>query len=249
MDEKALSEIREKLKEVNALIKPYQLDYVDPATDCILLAKNAHYMEKEKFENLVKNVAEDQFLSQIPFGVKKPDGKYLVVSGNHRVKSAIKANLPYILILFIENISREKEIAYQLSHNALVGKDDLAILKEIFDELETIQGKEFSGLNEVVFPEFSIKSFPSINEKDIELQEMRFFFTNARAEQVDQVLSKLQELKVDEKSARLVNIPFMEFLKVLTEFKRKVNISSNTVAFIKLIEIVKEYTDGQKDEV
>lgn len=240
--------IKNKLEDINKLIHPYQLAYVDPLTECELLKKNAHYMEKEKFDNLVRNVSEDGFLSQLPFAVKKE--KYLIVSGNHRVKAAIKSKQKYILILFVEGIGREKEIAYQLSHNSLVGKDDLTMLKEIFDELESIQGKEFSGLNDTMFPEFSISSLPGINEKDIELQKMEFYFTNTRADQIDSLLTKLSELKLKESDARIVGVPFMAFLETLTLFKRRVGIKSNTVAFIKLIEIAQKFLeDGKENEI
>ena len=92
--------INSKLAEVNRLISPYQLAWVDPVEDCELLDHNARYMTKEQLGRLAENVKGDGFLSQLPFCIKQNSGKFKVLSGNHRVKSAIKAGLPRILILF-----------------------------------------------------------------------------------------------------------------------------------------------------
>ena len=103
--------IQEKLGDVNKLIAPYKLAYVSPIDDCVPLEKNAHYMEKSTLDRLTANVAEDGFLSQLPFAMKRDDGKYLILSGNHRLKAAIKAKLEYILILYIEEVDKDKQIA------------------------------------------------------------------------------------------------------------------------------------------
>ena len=127
--------IRGKLADLNGLIKPYQLAYVNPVRDCVFLDRNAHFMEKAMLDKLVANVAEDGFLSQLPFGMKQEDGRFLILSGNHRLKASIKAKLEYILILYVDQLPKDKQIAYQLSHNALVGKDDVKMLKDIYRKL------------------------------------------------------------------------------------------------------------------
>ena len=242
MEEKNITEVRQKLSEVNKLISPYQLDYVE-VDHCDLLEKNAHYMDKPIFERLTENIKEDGFLSQLPFALKKDTGRYLILSGNHRVKAAKKAGLKNILLLFVEGIDKEKQLAYQLSHNSLVGKDDAAILKDLFDEITSIENKEYSGLNELDFPDFKADSLPTINEKDIELHEIKFMFTNIRAEQVNKLLEVLEEQKVDLENTRIVNIDFKEFIRVLTELKKHTEIKSNTVAFLKMLEIVQNYME------
>lgn len=62
--------VNEKLIELNKLIAPYQLAYVSPKDDCELLAKNAHYQDKDVFDKLKANIKEDGFLSQLPFALK-----------------------------------------------------------------------------------------------------------------------------------------------------------------------------------
>lgn len=236
-----IDQIQQKLEEVNKLIAPYKLAYVSPTEDCIPLEKNAHYMDKATLDKLVYNVSEDGFLSQLPFGMKrKDDGKYLILSGNHRLKASIKANLEYILILYIDEVDKEKQIAYQLSHNALVGKDDMQMLKEIYSEMRSIEAKEFSGLNGVKFLDINKIDTLSINDGDIELTEMKFLFVESRANDVKRILAELEKQKIDEKTSIVLG-SFEAFIKALTAVKLKYDIKSNTVAFGRMIEICNEH--------
>ena len=93
-------DINAKLSEINKLIVLYQLAYISPKDDCVLLNRNARHMTKEQQDRLTHNVQHDGFLSQLPFGIKQENGKYKIISGNHRVKSAVKAGLEKILILY-----------------------------------------------------------------------------------------------------------------------------------------------------
>lgn len=242
MDRQA--EINRRLSEINELIKPYQLAYVSPTEDCVPLERNAHYMDKDVFDRLTSNVENDGFLSQLPFGMKRKDGKYLILSGNHRLKASIKAKLEYILILYIDEVDKNTQIAYQLSHNTLVGKDDLQMLKDIYAEIDTIEAKEFSGLNDLKFKEVNSINSISINDADIELTEMKFLFVESLKSRIEEVLAILEEQKIDENSYIVVG-SFEEFIKVVTGIKKKYGIKSVSVAFAKMIEIcTNDLNDG-----
>lgn len=242
-------EIQDRLNGVNELMKPtgYQLAYISPVKDCIPLEKNAHYMDKPVFDKLVNNVAEDGFLSQLPFMMKQEDGKYLILSGNHRVKAAIKAKHPYILTLFVENISKDEQLSYQLSHNSLVGRDDMKMLKELFEQIESLDHKEFSGLNSMDFIDVEGVSVSQINDGDIELTEMKFLFVEDRAGDVTRLLQELEKQRLDEQSA-IVYGNFEEFIKTMTAIKAKFGIKSNTVAFGRMIDICREYITSNGTE-
>lgn len=238
--------IQEKLDEVNNLIAPYKLAYVSPTNDCVPLEKNCHYMEKGTLDKLTANVAEDGFLSQLPFAMKRSDGKYLILSGNHRLKASIKASLEHILILYIDEVDKDKQIAYQLSHNSLIGKDDAQMLKEIYEEMRSIEAREFSGLNGVQFIDASKIPTTSINDGDIELTEMKFLFTESRSNDVKGVLAELEKQKLSEDCSIVVG-SYEEFIKVVTEVKKAHNIKSNTVAFARMIDICKVHLQEIKE--
>lgn len=239
--------IQEKLDDVNKLISPYKLAYVSPTDDCAPLEKNAHYMEKAMLDRLTANVAEDGFLSQLPFAMKRDDGKYLILSGNHRLKAAIKAKLEYILILYVEGIDKDKQIAYVLSHNSLVGKDDVQMLKEIYSEIRSIEAKKFSGLNDIQFIDADKIPVVSINDAGLELTEMKFLFIESRSNDVKAVLHELEKQEISANSSIVVG-SYEEFLKVVTEVKKKFNIKSSSVAFARMVDICKAHLQEMKDK-
>lgn len=242
-----VDKIRELMENLNPLIKPYQLAYVSPLMDCVPLQKNAHFMDKDMLNKLTANVAEDGFLSQLPFGMKQPDGRYLILSGNHRLKASISAKLEYILILYVDEIDRDKQLSYQLSHNSLVGKDDMQMLKEIYEEMESIEAREFSGLNGVEFVDLDKLDITSIGDGDIELTEMKFLFVESRSNEVRAILSELEEQKIDEDTAIVLG-SFEEFIKTMTEVKKRYDIKSNTVAFGRMVDICRERLEEDKEE-
>lgn len=241
-----IGQIRAKLDDINTLIAPYKLAYVHVMDDCVPLERNAHYMDKDMLDKLVHNVKEDGFLSQLPFAMRRnEDGKYLILSGNHRLKAAIKAGLDYILVLYIDEVSRDRQIAIQLSHNALVGKDDVAMLKEIFEEIKGIESKEYSGLSDIQFIDPNSVQSQSINDGDIELTEMRFLFIESKKHNLERVLDELG--KADLENCGIVYGSFEAFIKVATAIKERYTIKSNTVAFSKMVEICEAYL-AQEEE-
>lgn len=118
--------------------------------DLRLLEINARYMRHEQFKTLVDNVRRDGTLTSTPFAVKDDDA-YLVLSGNHRVKAAIEAlgeDAEIDVLTTDEDLPREQRVAIQLSHNAIAGEDDPAILKNLYDELDEIVWRDYSGLDD-----------------------------------------------------------------------------------------------------
>lgn len=240
--------IRQKLDDVNTLIAPYKLAYVSPTEECVPLEFNAHYMDKDVLDKLTSNVAHDGFLSQLPFGMKRnDDGKYLILSGNHRLKAAIKAKLEYILILYIDECDKDTQIGYQLSHNSLVGKDDMQMLKELYNKINSMEAREFSGLNGLNFVDVNKISMPAIGEGDIELTEMKFQFVESKSNSIKNTLDALEKMGIDENSTIVVG-SFESYIKVLQEVKKTYDIKSKSVAFSRMIDICQAYLDALKEQ-
>ena len=120
---------------------------IDPR-ELKLLKLNARFMRHEEYQRLVSNIKRDGQLTSAPFACKDGD-KYLVLSGNHRVKAAVAAGLTTIpCIVTDDELSEEQRIAIQLSHNSIVGEDDPAILKELYEKILDVDLKEYSGLDD-----------------------------------------------------------------------------------------------------
>ena len=129
-DETRLSDLVEQLNGALGDVTPYRLAVVNPG-DVLPIDKNARYMSKRTYDQLVANVSNDKNLSSIPFCWKGPEGQFVALSGNHRVMAAKDAGIPLILVLYTDaKLSKAKQRAIQLSHNALVGQDNPATLRE-----------------------------------------------------------------------------------------------------------------------
>ena len=108
--------------------------------------ENARFMEGAEFKLLVDNLKVDGVLTSAPLVYK---GR--VLSGNHRVEAAIAAGIIEADVLEITSeIDEERQLAIQLSHNAINGKDDPGRLAKLYSRLD-LTWKRFSGLTDGVF--------------------------------------------------------------------------------------------------
>lgn len=123
------------------------LAVMDPK-DISLLKKNARILKKDVFQQLTANIGRDKRLSSVPLCHRLSDGRVEVLSGNHRVQASVEAGIERILVMIIEeDLTRSQAVAIQLSHNALVGEDDPALLAELWAEIEDIAAKTYAGLS------------------------------------------------------------------------------------------------------
>jgi hypothetical protein len=151
-------------------IEVVALDRID------LLEKNARFMRNETFRRLVENVKADGHLSQIPFCVRRGE-RFLCLSGNHRVMAARAAGLDATPIIYAtEELTREQELGIQLSHNAIAGEDDPQLLKELFDELTTVAGKLYTGLDDKALATLAAVSMPALSEVKLDFRTVTLMF-------------------------------------------------------------------------
>ncbi|MFD3848161.1 ParB N-terminal domain-containing protein [Streptomyces microflavus] len=116
------------------------------------LAVNARFFRKEEFDRLVENITRDGCLTSVPLvyaGGEYPEGEELILSGNHRVQAAIVAGLDEVDVMVIdEHLDEQQLISIQLSHNAITGEDDPATLKALYDQLDDVDWRAYSGLDD-----------------------------------------------------------------------------------------------------
>ena len=122
---------------------------VDPAS-LTLLEVNARYMRKETFDRLVDNVRRDGALTSTPLVWNDEAGDRMVVlSGNHRIMAAREVGLAEVDVIVVDQpLSRARQIALQLSHNAIEGEDDPATLKQLYEDLDDVDWRAYSGLDD-----------------------------------------------------------------------------------------------------
>jgi len=171
---------------------------IDPRR-CVLLEENARYMKPETFQRLVANIKRDGCLSQIPFAAplghytaEDPiqtweDGvwKWEVLSGNHRVKGSIVAGLETIqLQVTRQPLDPSQRLAIQLSHNAITGEDDPEILRRLFEKIDDVDWRAYSGLDDKALGLIEQPKITGLSEANLDFQTVQYLFLPDEAEKV-----------------------------------------------------------------
>src|SRR3972149_10449851 len=186
-----------------------------------LIDVNARFMRHEVFQRLVENIKEDgDLLGNTPFawavhddGTKTvapgPDGDpvYEVLSGNHRVKAAVAAKLPTITIEVTDDyLSPNRRKAIQMSHNALVGEDDPALLKTIYSAIDDVQLKIYTGLDDATLQLIENVSIASLGEANLDFQVVSMTFLPDELEWLDVIWTEARKAAAGSKAQWLVRM-------------------------------------------
>lgn len=149
----------------------------DPRT-LTLLAENARFMPHEMFQRLVDNLRRDGVLTQWPFVWHNQEtGERIVLSGNHRVDAAIQAGLTSIdWTECDEPMSKDERLGYQLSHNAISGEDDPTVLKRLYESIEDVDARLFSGLSDNALDLMGDVDMSSLAEANLDFTTVQIVF-------------------------------------------------------------------------
>ncbi|MET9965292.1 ParB/Srx family N-terminal domain-containing protein [Streptomyces sp. NPDC006356] len=214
----------------------------DPC-DLTLLDVNARFMRHEQFQRLVANIREDGHLTSTPLVWHDADsGRRIVLSGNHRTKAAVEAGLSTIFWLEITDpLPRQKQIALQLSHNAIAGEDDPATLKALYEELEDVSMRLYSGLDDKTLDLLEEVSVPSLAEANLDFATVSIVFLPDEKEAAEKALDAAR--KAASADARwLARIEQYEgVLDTLDTVKGAHNIGNVAAAFAILLTVVERH--------
>jgi hypothetical protein len=168
---------------------------VDPR-ELKLLEKNARFMKSDVFRRLVENIRNDGCLTSVPFAWRESDdAPWEVLSGNHRTMAAIEAGIAIInLMVTDERLPRERRIAIQISHNAIEGEDDPAILRSLWDEINSVEMKVYAGLDDKTLEQLAKVDLTALSEVSLETRQVTFMFLPNEAEQVAEAFEQAKQL-------------------------------------------------------
>ncbi|MER8001639.1 ParB/Srx family N-terminal domain-containing protein [Streptomyces sp. NPDC095613] len=163
--------------EESARLAPPQMVQGDPRA-LTLLDLNARFLPHEQFRQLVANIERDGCLTSTPLVWNDTDtGRLVVLSGNHRTLAAIEAGLTTIWWMQIDQpLPRQRQIALQLSHNAIAGQDDPAILKELYDELESVEWRQYTGLDDKALDLLEKVDVSALGEANLDFASVQLMF-------------------------------------------------------------------------
>ncbi|MDD3907437.1 MAG: ParB/RepB/Spo0J family partition protein [Bacteroidales bacterium] len=222
-------------------IKEVELSKID------LIEKNARFMTNDTFMQLVSNIKRDGQLSSVPFVVEKENGKFVVVSGNHRVQAAKQAGLVKVNVMYVheDNITNDEIRAIQLSHNSIEGQDDPEILRQLLDEIQDVAMKEYAHISREILDGAGDLNY-TIELPNNEMVPVTLMFVDASKVQFDELMEKLDTFTPRE----LENMTIMdrEYLTRLNEVSNKVQqkykIKAQALSICKMVELVNLMLDG-----
>lgn len=208
-----------------------------------LLEKNAHYMDPDEFTRLVNNIKNDGVLTSLPVVYRG-----MVLSGNHRTQAAIKAGLEEAdVIEIVSELSEDEQKAIQLSHNAIKGKDDSNILRELYDSINSLDLKLYSGLTDDDFKitdvEVQTLSFVQPTYEDMViafLPEEKTLFIEA----LEKVGKKAKDRLIVAGRASDFDLVF----KAVIDAKSKLNIINTAEALKTIAELALQKLEEEPDE-
>lgn len=213
------------------------------------LKKNARFMSREQFSNLVENIKRDGDLSSVPFCIVR-DGQYHVLSGNHRVKAAVAAGLNEILVMYTEEqLPREQEVAIQLSHNAIAGQDDQAMLKELFNEINDLALKSYSGLDDKLLGQVDALGGSGFTPVRLDFRTVTFLMLPDEESHLDGVLEAAADEAKRADTAYLARLgDFDRFMKAISRVQKAENIKNAAVALAVILDTFEKAYREPTDE-
>jgi len=201
-----------------------------------LLEVNARYFRKEQYDVLVKNIQKDGALTSVPL-VYPADGD-LVISGNHRVQASIDAGLTKIPVMeVLDEQSRDELIARQLSHNAINGEDDPATLKALYDQIEDVDWRDYSGLDDKTLELMSQVDVSGLAEANLEFAAVHLIFLPEELERARAALKAAEDLVGNDEKWLAARKDYATTLDALLTARDSYRIGNVATAFGVLIDV------------
>lgn len=208
---------------------------------------NARYMKGREYRQLVSNLKRDGALTSVPL-VARAGEQLEILSGHHRVQAAREAGIEEASVIEITSpLSEEQRTALQLSHNAIVGDDDLAVLETMYRALQ-LEWKEYSGLTDEAFDlkEVDVNAL-SIGTPDY--QELRILFL---PEELELFEANLEEIAKSKAPPRVHMARFEDFDRLfdaVVRAKKLLDVHNSAIALRMLADLALERLEELEAEV
>jgi hypothetical protein len=223
-----------------------------------LLDQNAHFMRHETFQRLVDNLRTDGAATSAPFVWLRHDDDtrqplhdpaerhaYLVLSGNHRVKAAIDANLDTIHVMYTDQyLAPDHRRAIQLSHNAIFGEDDPAVLKDIYQQITDLDYRLYSGLDDKHLELLDTVQIDSLGEAQLDFQTVSLVFLPDEIKAVNEVWERVKGILVGGNIAWLARwSDYDRALDALEAASASSGVRNTATAFMVILDIFQRHIE------
>jgi hypothetical protein len=220
---------------------------IDPK-ELKLLELNARFMRHEEFKRLVNNIKRDGRLTSVPFAWKCEDGRYEVLSGNHRVQASIQAGLQEIVVMVTDDaLTKEERVAIQISHNAITGSDDLAMLKELYESINSVELKLYSGLDDKMLELLDQVKPLSFSEISLDFNTVTLTFLPTEVAQIKKVFEDIQKNSAPDEYWLTTFGQYDRYLDAMTKVSQSYGVTNVATVFELLLRVFENNVDQLKE--
>lgn len=221
---------------------------VDPR-ELKLLEVNARFMKADEYQRLVANVKRDGCLTQLPFCCLDDDWNWVVLSGNHRVKASIDAGLKEINVQVTEDkLTKDEKIAIQLSHNSISGQDDMGILKQLYESIDDITFKEYSGLDDETLKILQDIKTDSMSANGLNYQIINIAFLPNEIKDIQKILKDVKKEIGNNHTLTLRMAEYDKYLDTINDVGKAKLIKNTAVCFMGMLSIVNKHMEELKED-
>ena len=220
-------------------------------------------MPHETFQRLVDNLKQDGATTQDPFvwrlhddttrlPVDDADGApiYEVLSGNHRVMAARAAGFPLIWCIATDQYLPPKQrVALQLSHNAISGMDDPAILKTLYTGIDDVDLQRYTGLDDKTLGLLQEVKVDSLADALLVFQTIQFIFLPDELDKVNAILADAQKAVKGASNAHLLR--FAEYdalLDAIEAAAQASGIKNSATGLLLILDIFARHMDDLTEQ-
>ncbi len=196
-------------------------------------------MSPGEFQRLVENVKTDGRLTSSVLCCQNADGSIEILSGHHRTLAAIEAGITEIDgIVITTPLDEERKTAIQLSHNAVEGNDNPAVLAAMYSSLG-LDAKMFSGLTDDVltYDKLTVSGFAT----GIRYEELKVAFLPEDRAAFEAALKRIRKSKAGPVVTHLARFAdFERIFDAVVEVKDQKKVLNSALALLVMAELALE---------
>ena len=200
---------------------------------------NARAMPKQMLERLTATIGRDSRLESLPFCARTDNG-IEIVSGHHRFRAARAAGMKDLYVLLdVTGLNRDQIRAKQLAHNAIEGRDDESVLRQIYQAIEDAEAKLEAyvdlSMDDVEVPTVEIDNV----RLDLDLKSVTINFMPTERERFQEALDRMT-LESDEQWLAERKL-FEPFIDLVQQLGHEYDIRAYGTILDKMAEIVRQH--------
>lgn len=212
---------------------------------------NARFMRKEQYDRLVANIRRDGCLTSVPLWYQPdPDQRPEIISGHHRTMAALEAlgeDAEADVMFVLDEQSLSEVRARQMSHNSIAGEDDIATLKQMFDEIDDVDWRAYSGLDDKTMELMEEVDLSSLAEANLDFQTVQIAFLPHELEAAQTSFDEARKLQPAEQRWIAALEQYEPTLRALESARASYSIGNVATALGIILEVFERHIGDLRD--